>query len=128
MKARDIEHSGILGMKWGIRRYQNKDGTYTEAGKKRYSKTNVSEMSDIELKSKINRLQQEKQYKDLTKPEYKKVASKVGQAIIVAAVLEVGKSIATKNLNKAVNVIASSDLVKKGTKFVANNIDKIVRR
>lgn len=31
-----ICHHGILGMKWGIRRYQNEDGTLTEAGKKRY--------------------------------------------------------------------------------------------
>lgn len=31
-----LEHHGILGMKWGIRRYQNPDGTLTEAGKKRY--------------------------------------------------------------------------------------------
>ena len=29
-------HFGILGMKWGIRRYQNKDGSLTAAGKKRY--------------------------------------------------------------------------------------------
>ena len=31
-----LAHYGILGMKWGIRRYQNKDGTLTESGKKRY--------------------------------------------------------------------------------------------
>lgn len=32
-----LAHHGILGMKWGIRRYQNADGTLTEAGKKRYA-------------------------------------------------------------------------------------------
>jgi hypothetical protein len=31
-----ICHHGILGMKWGIRRYQNKDGSLTAAGRKRY--------------------------------------------------------------------------------------------
>lgn len=32
----ELEHHGILGMKWGIRRYQNEDGSLTKAGKKRY--------------------------------------------------------------------------------------------
>ena len=29
-------HHGVKGQKWGIRRYQNRDGTWTDAGKKRY--------------------------------------------------------------------------------------------
>lgn len=33
----ELYHHGIKGQKWGIRRYQNPDGTLTEAGKKRYS-------------------------------------------------------------------------------------------
>lgn len=33
-----ISHSGIKGQKWGVRRFQNEDGTLTEAGKERYGK------------------------------------------------------------------------------------------
>jgi len=33
----ELKHYGIVGMKWGVRRYQNEDGTYTTAGKERYS-------------------------------------------------------------------------------------------
>ena len=34
----ELYHWGIKGMKWGQRRYQNKDGSLTPAGKKRYAK------------------------------------------------------------------------------------------
>lgn len=33
-----LMHYGKKGMKWGVRRYQNKDGTLTDAGKKRYTR------------------------------------------------------------------------------------------
>ncbi len=31
-----LAHFGIKGQKWGVRRYQNPDGTYTDAGRRRY--------------------------------------------------------------------------------------------
>ena len=39
----ELYHRGIPGMKWGIRRFQNEDGTLTPAGKERYSKANTIE-------------------------------------------------------------------------------------
>lgn len=32
----ELYHHGIKGQKWGVRRFQNKDGSLTPAGKKRY--------------------------------------------------------------------------------------------
>lgn len=34
----ELKHYGVLGMKWGVRRYQNADGTLTSEGEKRYSR------------------------------------------------------------------------------------------
>lgn len=49
-----LSHHGILGQKWGVRRFQNQDGSLTAAGKKRYDKIeretkHVSEVADRSL-------------------------------------------------------------------------------
>ena len=37
IKLNNLQHHGIKGQKWGVRRFQNKDGSLTNAGKKRYN-------------------------------------------------------------------------------------------
>ena len=53
-----IEHHGVLGQKWGVRRYQNADGSLTAAGKKHISKeyAKAQAKGDKQLQSNYNRL------------------------------------------------------------------------
>ena len=92
-----LAHHGIVGQKWGIRRFQNADGTLTEKGKKRRNLANESErrrnrppeskswksneasyLTDEELRRRNSRLQQERQYSQLTESKGKKFARSAG--------------------------------------------------
>ena len=48
----ELYHAGVKGMKWGVRRYQNKDGSLTAAGKARYNR----DIQDNNAKKKENRI------------------------------------------------------------------------
>lgn len=80
----ELMHFGIKGMHWGVRRYQNEDGTLTSAGKKHYSKgkqrakrrelkyeqmykTNRLSLTDQDLDRRITRMNKEKRYMQLVK-------------------------------------------------------------
>ncbi len=97
-----LYHWGILGMKWGVRRFQNEDGSRTAAGKRREaalakeksedyvtSRTNREKgpesLSNEELKKLNERLQLETTYKNLTVEKMEKAESFVGKALKKAA-------------------------------------------
>lgn len=42
----NLQHHGIKGQKWGVRRFQNKDGSLTPAGKTRYSYDDYKDVKD----------------------------------------------------------------------------------
>lgn len=48
----ELKHWGVKGMKWGVRRYQNKDGSLTPAGQKRYDR----DVRENNAKKKDNRI------------------------------------------------------------------------
>ena len=88
MSSNELAHHGIKGMRWGVRRYQNKDGTLTKAGRKKMAKLDkeyskltgqnrnrnrntespnirLSKMTDDEIRTRINRINLERDYLDL---------------------------------------------------------------
>lgn len=80
----ELMHHGVPGQKWGVRRYQNKDGTLTPRGKKRYEKE-LAKLSEeervlknkIRTQAKLNKLTSKRQELDdmksqLGEPEKKK--------------------------------------------------------
>lgn len=69
MDNNELFHHGIIGMKWGVRRYQNRDGTLTAAGKKRYDK----EVAKLKEKEKVLK------NREKTQAKFDKLAAKKAQ-------------------------------------------------
>lgn len=166
----ELYHHGTKGMRWGIRRYQNKDGSLTPAGRKRYAseaaklkdrekviktkertsakiakleskkaeldarekalttrststkpkssetapkQKSIKDMSDDELRTVVNRMQLEQQYRSLNPQKVsagKKFAEGVVNKVIVPAAADVGRKLVTEMLKQAAGKATGLDL------------------
>ena len=122
----ELYHYGIKGMKWGVRRFQNKDGSYTSAGKKRRSqeawsddakeaanikKKSVNQMSNSELRKLNERQNLERQHKQLNPNRVKR-----GMAVVAAIAGGMGTIAALYN--------NSNQLIKAGKAIVEATMKK----
>ncbi len=93
-----LMHYGVLGMKWGKRRYQNADGSLKSAGKKRYS-------GDIQVKRRPSKDDRKKSVQKYQK-EHKKMNDKANKADeLDAKAKELYKATGKNKLSRVINNI-----------------------
>ena len=126
----EVYHHGIIGQKWGIRRYQNKDGSLTAAGKKRADKlkqkyteltgkrmrrnpTKTKESKKEETKKEESK-KEVKSYKDLTNEELTRLTNRMN--------LEKNYLDSMKNLERA-----TPQQISRGKRFMKSLSDDVAK-
>lgn len=115
-----LQHAGVLGMRWGIRKNRSGSGSASSSSKKGSSgsedhnklralkKKKGKDLSDAEIKAALSRLKLEKEYKELTKREISGFEKSV-KSVVSDAAKETAKKYVSQAMTKSIeSLIASS--------------------
>ena len=99
-----LAHAGVKGMKWGVRK-SAKSTTSSKSTPKatKPQKEKAKDLSDTELRARINRLQMEQQYKQMTNSQ-----KSAGQKFVTDVLQTAAKTAATQLATKAITSAAST--------------------
>jgi len=127
-----IAHHGIKGQKWGVRRYQNEDGSLTPAGRARYQKMERKQLRKNWTKSynkattkfndKLNKINNKKEYKNEKFDE--KFANDIGQKYIK----EISKEWKNEYLNTLINDYPHLDIDELMNTPMFNTYDEYIKK
>jgi len=113
-----LQHHGILGQKWGVRRTESQltrgsKGTSSskKVSAKETEKSKIKSMSDAELRQKINRIQMEKQYSQLSKKDIS-AGQKFVSDVFMNAAKQTATNYASKYMTKGVDALIENVLKK----------------
>jgi tRNA(Glu) U13 pseudouridine synthase TruD len=136
-----LAHYGILGMKWGVRRYQNADGSLTAEGKERYgSGGNVGETISKKAKTARNILRSDsgsrsskalkearrKDMDELTTQELREINNRLNEEQrylnLTRGMTSSGKKFATQVGTQIATAIITTIAIEAGKKYVKSKL------
>lgn len=92
-----IQHHGVKGQRWGVRKYVDEQGNLTGLGKKKYAEKERAQKAKIESKASKQSYEQEKRLREQSARHEK--ARRNGRVLATAALAVIGTTLAKKVFN-----------------------------